>query len=312
MPATEAPEPSVPAHTAQRPDARIDLHTHSRVSDGTATPTELVAEASRVGLDVVAITDHDTFAGWTDAIGAAPEGLTVVPGVELSCFAVESGRPISLHLLGYWPDPDHPALAGAMAELRESRDTRAQSMVEAIAAAGYDVSWDEVVLDAEGGVVGRPHVARALIRAGLIADVSSAFTAEWIGGRGARFYVDKRELPVAQGVSLLRAAGGVPVFAHPRAVKRGPTVTDATITALAEAGLAGIEIDHPDHSAADREELRALAGGLGLIVTGSSDWHGTNKSTAMAIELTSPDSLAALAAQTPRSGSSRTGDRGLV
>jgi predicted metal-dependent phosphoesterase TrpH len=281
--------------------ARIDLHTHSRVSDGTETPGDLVREAARVGLDVVAITDHDTVAGWDEAFAAAPVGLTVVPGVELSCFVIEEGRRISLHLLGYWPDPHNAELTTAMSQLRESRDTRARAMVEAIAAAGYDVSWDDVLDDADGGVVGRPHVARALVRAGLVPDVSAAFTPQWISGRGARFYVDKRELPVAQGVSLIAAAGGVTVFAHPRAVKRGPTVTDETITSLADHGLTGLEVDHPDHDETDRIGLRTLAAELGLIVTGSSDWHGGNKPTPMGAELTDPDAFAALAAHTSRS-----------
>ena len=274
---------------------RIDLHTHSRASDGTEPPADLVAEALRQRLDVVAITDHDTFAGWDEAQAAADgTGLELVPGVEISCFTRESGYRISLHLLGYWPDPAKPDLAGALAELRASRDTRAEQMLAKIRQAGYAVDWDELLADADGGVVGRPHVARSLVRAGLIPDVSSAFTPEWIGGRGARFYVDKLELPVAQAVSLVNAAGGVPVFAHPRAVKRGPTVTDETLRDLAAHGLAGIEVDHPDHDAKARAALRALTEELGIVATGSSDWHGTNKPTRMGAELTDAEAFADL------------------
>lgn len=286
------------ANADMNAEPRIDLHTHSRASDGTEPPAALVAEAVRTRLDVVAITDHDTFAGWAEARSAAAEtDLELVTGVEISCFTPESGYRISLHMLGYWPDPENAPLQDALAELRVSREIRAEQMLRKISDAGYDVSWDELAADAAGGVVGRPHVARALVRAGLIPDVSSAFTPEWIGGRGARFYVDKLELPAAEAVSLVRGAGGVPVCAHPRAVKRGPTVSDETIRRLTRAGLAGVEVDHPDHDAPARAGLRVLAGELGLIPTGSSDWHGTNKPTPMGAELTTPEAFARLREQ---------------
>jgi len=278
---------------------RADLHTHSTASDGTDAPAALVAAAARAGLDVVALTDHDTAAGWDEALAAAPEGLEVVAGVEISAFSLEaSGAEVSLHLLAYWPDSDEPALAAALLRLRESRDTRAQRMVSALAADGVAVTWEQVRADAgPEGVVGRPHVARALVRAGLLPDVSAAFTPAWIGGRGARYWAEKEELPAADAIALVRGAGGVPVFAHPLAARRGPTVTDTTIAALAAAGLAGLEVDHPDHLPAERAHLRGLARDLGLVVTGGSDHHGTNKTTPLGAETTSAEALAALRAQ---------------
>lgn len=276
---------------------RIDLHTHSARSDGTAEPAELVAAAA-AGLDVVALTDHDTTAGWAEARAAAPPELEVVPGIEVSAVSLEpEGREVSLHLLAYWPDPDDPALSAALAELRASRDTRAERMVAAMVADGLPVTWEQVRADAGvEGVVGRPHIARALVRAGLVPDVSAAFSVEWIGGRGARYWADKVELPALDAVRLVRGAGGVPVFAHPLAARRGPTVGEATIAAMAAAGLVGLEVDHPDHQPAERASLRALAADLGLLATGSSDWHGTNKDTPLGAETTAPEVLEALRA----------------
>lgn len=277
---------------------RSDLHTHSSVSDGTDRPADLVAAAAAAGLDLVALTDHDTLGGVAAAIAAAPPGLEVVPGVELSAYSVEAeARRVSLHLLAYWPDPTDRGLREALAMLRESRVGRARRMVDALAADGVPLTWDEVLEDAgDGAVIGRPHIARALVRAGLVADVSGAFTREWIGGRGARYWAEKAELPVLEAVRMVRGAGGVPVFAHPRAGRRGPTVADSTIAAMAEAGLAGLEVDHPDHQPHERAHLRALAADLGLVGTGSSDYHGTNKNTPLGAEMTSDDVLESLRA----------------
>ncbi len=273
----------------------IDLHTHSRASDGTDSPTDLVTAAAAAGLDVVALTDHDTIAGWDEALAAAPDGVEVVPGVELSAYSDEPGGRVSLHLLGYWPDPTDTALQASLLTMRDSRDTRARRMVAGLAAAGVPVSWSEVEADAQGGVVGRPHVARALVRAGLVPDVGAAFTPEWIGAR-SRFYVDKLELPALEAVRLVLAAGGVPVFAHPRAARRGPTVGEDTVAAMAAAGLVGLEVDHPDHLPEERAELRALGADLGLVVTGSSDYHGANKTTPLGACTTTPIALQALRA----------------
>ncbi len=155
---------------------RIDLHTHSSVSDGTDTPAELVAAAAAAGLDVVALTDHDTTDGWAAARAASPPGLVVVPGMELSCRWFPAGdRPISVHLLAYLFDPDAPELAAERARLRAERLTRGERMVTALAADGFPVSWEQVVARSAGGVVGRPHVARALVEAGVVGSVDEAF-----------------------------------------------------------------------------------------------------------------------------------------
>jgi len=265
---------------------RIDLHTHSTVSDGTDSPAELVAAAARAGLDVLALTDHDGTGGWAEATAALPSGLTLVPGIELSAAAHEGDRVIPLHLLGYLLDPANPALVAECAEIRISRVARAKRMVDAMVADGHQVSWERVEAQA-AGAVGRPHIASELVRAGLIPDVSSAFTTDWIGA-GGKYYRTERKVPVLEAVRLIIDAGGVAVFAHPGAHGRGETVSDDTIRAMRDAGLAGLEIDHPDHDPATRAHLRGLASQLDLLVTGSSDYHGDRKANRLGAELTEP------------------------
>ncbi|GGM56527.1 PHP domain-containing protein [Dactylosporangium sucinum] len=264
---------------------RIDLHAHSTASDGTSTPAELVAEAAAAGLDVVALTDHDTTAGWPAAIAARPAGLALVPGAELSCRWHGGPWPISLHLLAYLFDPAEPTLATELARVRLSRATRAERMVDLLQADGIDVTWDEVLQDAAGGTVGRPHLARALIRRGLVGTVSEAFEPEWLG---RRYRVPKEDLDVFLALRLVRGAGGVPVFAHPRATTRGPVVPDSLIVELAAAGLFGLEADHTDHTPDEQRHVRDLAAELGLVVTGSSDYHGHNKTVRLGARTTQP------------------------
>jgi predicted metal-dependent phosphoesterase TrpH len=272
---------------------RIDLHTHSSVSDGTDTPAELVATARAAGVDVIALTDHDTTAGWSPAQEARPPGLTVVPGMELSCRWVPDDQPpISVHLLGYLFDPLHPGFAAERARLRDERLERGERIVTALAEAGYPVAWDRIVERSEGGVVGRPHIARALVDAGAADSVDHAF-ATMLHPRSP-YYMTKADTDVREGIALVRAAGGVPVFAHGLATRRGRIVGDDAIAAMAEAGLLGLEVDHPDHSADERAHLRGLAAELGLIVTGSSDYHGTNKATPIAACTTDPEQWEAL------------------
>jgi predicted metal-dependent phosphoesterase TrpH len=271
----------------------IDLHTHSSVSDGTESPVELLATARNAGLDVIALTDHDTTAGWALAEKARPSGLTVVPGMELSCrwFAPDQ-PPISVHLLAYLFDPDHPALAAERGRLRDERLERGERIVRALTADGYPVVWEEIVERSEGGVVGRPHVARALVEAGVVESVDAAFTT--LLHHGSAYYVAKSDTDVRQGIALVRAAGGVPVFAHGLATKRGRVVGDDAVAAMAEAGLLGLEVDHPDHAPHERAHLRGLADDLGLIVTGSSDYHGSNKQTPIGACTTDPSQFEAL------------------
>jgi predicted metal-dependent phosphoesterase TrpH len=274
---------------------RIDLHTHSSVSDGTESVSELLESARAAGLDVVALTDHDTTGGWPAVEAARPAGLTVVPGMEMSCrWFPDDQPPISVHLLAYLFDPLHPAFAAERARLRDERLERGERIVEALAADGYPVRWNEIVERSEGGVVGRPHIARALVGAGIVDSVDHAFAT--LLHHRSPYYAAKSDTDVREGIGLVRAAGGVPVFAHGLATKRGRVVGDAAIRAMVDAGLLGLEVDHPDHSAEERAHLRALADELGLIATGSSDYHGTNKTTPLGACTTAPEQYEALLA----------------
>ncbi|MGZ6791779.1 MAG: PHP domain-containing protein [Mycobacteriales bacterium] len=253
------------------PRPAIDLHTHTTASDGTTPPELLVRAAADAGLDVLALTDHDTTAGWDRAADALPPGLSLVRGAELSC--TRDGT--SLHLLAYLFDPSYAPLADRMRALRESRVDRAAQMVRMLVADGHPVTWEQVQELADG-TVGRPHVAQALVQAGLVATVADAFTPEWIGTSG-RYWGAKLELDVLEAIALVAEAGGVTVFAHPGAASRGRTVGDDVIADMAAAGLAGLEVDHPDHPPEARAHLARLAGELGLLTTGASDFHGANK-----------------------------------
>lgn len=264
----------------EEPALRIDLHTHSSASDGTTPPGSLVREAAAAGLDVVALTDHDTTDGWAAAAEALPGGLRLVRGAELSC--TRGG--ISLHLLAYLFDPDVEPLASRLRDLCESRVRRAERMVDLLVADGVPVSWEQV-RGLAAGTVGRPHIAQALVQSGLIGSIADAFTPTWIGTYG-RYWGGKLELDAVEAVGLVTEAGGVCVFAHPSAASRGRTVGDAVIEELAAAGLAGLEVDHPDHPPEARAHLTLLAADLGLLATGASDFHGSNKSTALGANLT--------------------------
>lgn len=266
---------------------RIDLHAHSTVSDGTCQPAEVIGEAAAAGLDVVALTDHDSLNGWAEAAAAADSlGIGFVPGVELSCRWYGADPAIALHLLAYYVDPAHEPLAAEMARIRVGREHRGEQIVELMRRDGLDVTWSEVRgYAAAGATVGRPHFAQALIRRGLVNTVSEAFVPEMLG---KRWRAPKPDTDVFLAIGLVREAGGVPVFAHPRATKRGQVVPDELIVELAAAGLAGLEADHEDHSAQQRAEVRALAARLGLFVTGSSDFHGTNKAVRLGANLTAP------------------------
>lgn len=266
----------------------IDLHTHSTASDGTLTPGEIVVAAAAAGLSVVGLTDHDTTAGWAEAADQCPSGLTLIRGAEFSCRWYGADPPISLHMLGYLFDSEHPELVSELARVRQSRLVRGQAILDLLRADGIDIQWAEVLDDAGGGTVGRPHIARALVRRGLVETVTAAFADEWLG---QRYRLPKQDLDVFRAVALIRDAGGVAVFAHPKAAKRGRVVPDEVIVELAEHGLAGLEVDHTDHDAQSRARLRELAADLGLIVTGSSDFHGANKTVRLGEHTTDPQAL---------------------
>jgi predicted metal-dependent phosphoesterase TrpH len=263
---------------------RIDLHVHSTASDGTDSPTDLVGQAAAAGLDVVALTDHDTDAGLAEAAAALPAGMTLVPGTEISCA-------LHIHLLAYLYDPAEPGLAAELRRLRHARYNRGRRMVARLQELGVPVQWDAVLALAGGAPVGRPHVANALVNAG-VASYAEAFTDSWLG-HGGPAYVGKVALDPAYVVGLVRAAGGVAVCAHPGGRKG---VADATLAAMAAAGLTGIEVSHPEHDAPTRRRLRGLASELGLLVTGGSDYHGSRKASRLGGEVTEPDQCAALLA----------------
>jgi predicted metal-dependent phosphoesterase TrpH len=245
--------------------------------------------AAAAGLDLVALTDHDTVAGHCEAASALHAGLSLLPGMELSCR--RDGR--SVHMLGYLFDPEHEELARELQAIRDSRVGRARAMVRRLTELGVPVTWEQVTRLAGAGVVGRPHIARAMVEAGAIASPEQAFTADWIGA-GGRARVGRYALDPARAVELVRAAGGVTVLAHPLAGTRGGRVPELLIAELAAAGLAGLEVAHPDHDAAAREQLRRTAGSLGLVCTGGSDDHGELTGDRIGCETTAADQLSRL------------------
>jgi predicted metal-dependent phosphoesterase TrpH len=275
---------------------RIDLHTHSSRSDGTDGPADLVRIAAAAGIDVLALTDHDTTAGWAEATKAKPDGLRLVRGAELSCVSPDGrGGRVSVHLLAYLFDPEHPAVVTEQTRLRAERRVRLVKMVTRMAEDGYPVDpatfLDRFPPDLPAG---RPHLARALVDEGVVGSVNEAFQS--LLNNSSRYYLPRADTPVDAAIEMITSAGGVCVFAHPLARRRGRVVEPSVIADLAGAGLAGVEVDHPDHDAPDRATLRGLAAELGLVATGSSDYHGTNKTTPIAAETTDPEMFERLVA----------------
>jgi 3',5'-nucleoside bisphosphate phosphatase len=252
---------------------RIDLHAHSNVSDGTDRPDEVVRRAAQAGLDVVALTDHDTVDGWPAARGAGPaENVLVVPGVEMSTRVRGAG----VHVLAYLLDPAYPPLADELARVRDSRSNRLSEMARLLTEAGMPLEVADVLAMAgSASSIGRPHVADALVAKGYVADRAEAFTRMLSDGGPA--YVPRYAPTTADAIRIIRAAGGVAVLAHPWGRGSRRVLDPASIAALAEIGLAGVEVDHEDHDAADRAALREIARTYGLVVTGSSDYHGRGK-----------------------------------
>ncbi len=273
---------------------RADLHVHSNASDGTDPPGEVMRRAALAGLDAVALTDHDTVAGHAQAREALPEGLTLVPGMELSCRL--DGH--SLHLLAYLFDPGDPDLAGQTRRIRDDRERRARAMVARLADLGVAISWDQVAAIAGAAVVGRPHIARALVGCGAIAEPGQAFTSAWIG-EGGRAYVPRYALDPVRAIGLVRASGGVTVLAHPR-VGRDWVVSDEQIAGLAAAGLAGVEVFHPDQPDSERARLLGLIDDLGLVATGGSDDHGFLTGHRIGCEVTAADAYQTLISKATR------------
>jgi predicted metal-dependent phosphoesterase TrpH len=252
---------------------RIDLHTHSDRSDGTLSPAEVVRAAAATGLDVVALTDHDSTVGWAEAATVAAEtGTGFVPGAEISCLHAGEG----LHLLAYLFDPTHPPLVAALERVVQAREERLPRICAALRGLGIPLRDEDVRAEAaSAAAVGRPHVADALVRLGVVANRDEAFDTLLSPGRPA--YVPRYAAPVEDVLPLVAAAGGVAVVAHPWGRHGSGALDRDGLADLRDRGLTGVEVDHEDHTPAQRTELRALAAELDLVATGSSDFHGAGK-----------------------------------
>lgn len=274
----------------------IDLHAHTNHSDGKDSPTELVANAAKAGLSVVGITDHDSVAGWTEAIRAAQSHrIGLVPGIEVSTRAItESGRGISVHVLAYLPDPENEPLLTALNRTKASRVSRAQEMVDRLKA-DYPIDWELVRQQLpEGSTIGRPAIADALVAAGVVPTRSDAFTS--ILHRNSRYYVSEKSLETIEAIRLIREAGGVSVMAHPLIdfpVEADPAnLPLGHFEQLIEAGLDGLEVNHRAVPRVAKDWLENLAFKHNLIVTGSSDYHGVGgKENKLGENTTSPEML---------------------
>ena len=293
-----APESEVRGSLDRKPfyDGRmpgpIDLHTHSSVSDGTETPAQLVEAAVAAGLGTVALTDHDSTAGWSEAFDAASgSGLTVVPGMELSTrFGWKS-----VHVLAYLFDPTDAGVVAETTKIRDARLRRAESIVARLAA-DYDLTWDDVLAQTTiGSTIGRPHIADALVARGHVVDRSAAFESILHPRHG---YFEPHYAPdPLEGVSLVVAAGGVPVLAHPGTRGREGVIPEERLRVLVDAGLFGLEIDHRENTRSGRERLYELAEKFDLAITGSSDYHGQGKPNRLGENTTAPEVLDRLLAR---------------
>lgn len=247
----------------------IDLHTHSNRSDGTFEPAEVVRRAAELGLDVVALTDHDTTEGLEEALAAGAElGIEVVPGVELS--AEHDGT--SVHVLAYWPDVTDAELQAELSRLRDERFRRGELIVEKLRELGLPVSFERVREIAGGGNIVRPHIAQAMVEAGIVETEREAFDRYLADGKPA--HVPKHALDPVDAVGLILRAGGVCVLAHPGMWGDQSSVPEELIERMAAAGMRGLEVDHADHTPEQRAHYRRLAERLGLVPTGGSDCHG--------------------------------------
>jgi predicted metal-dependent phosphoesterase TrpH len=276
--------------TAHRFRGPADLHLHSQNSDGTEPPADVMAAAHRHGIRTASLTDHDTTSGWVEASGAATAlGMTFIPGMEMS--AKYGGR--SVHVLSYLIDPDDTALNAMTARVRASREHRASAMVERIGR-DYDLGWADVVAKtSEGATVGRPHIADALVARGIVGDRAEAFGG--ILSPRSDYYVSLFAPDPVTAVSLVVAAGGVPVIAHP-AGRAGLLPLDL-LHELLDAGLGGFELGHRENRAPGLAQLQEIVAERDLIVTGSSDYHGTGKPNLPGENTTSDEMVARLIAR---------------
>jgi len=263
----------------------IDLHTHSNSSDGTDTPTELITKARNQGLKVIALTDHDTTSGWREAIDALPQGLDLVLGAEVSTLTPDG---VSVHMLGLLFDGNHQGMQMMLEESRDQRLPRMKKMIELMRADGFDISIEDVLrVMPKGATLGRPHLADALVAKRIVAHRDEAF--KELLHNDSQYYVTHIAPTPESAIAMIQSAGGVSVIAHPFASKRGEIIDVDYFRGLKDAGLHGVEVDHRDHSVEERFELARLAKELDLVITGSSDYHGTGKLNALAENVTAPE-----------------------
>ena len=283
----------------------IDLHTHSNASDGTDTPTQLIEKAIKRGLDVVALTDHDTTRGWDEASQAlfqhpSHTSLQLVLGAEISC---QDANGISIHMLGLLFDPTYEPLLDELEKTRENRLSRMEKIISRLNEAGIDITIDEVHAQRKGdATLGRPHLADALVARGDVTSRDEAFAA--LLHNKSKFYINHYSPSPSDAIRLIKEAGGVAVIAHPLASQRGRTISLELFDELISAGLDGVEVDHRDHSESEKSELLKLAHERDLIVTGSSDYHGTGKLNQLAEYTTHPRQWEALQSRASLSKSS--------
>jgi hypothetical protein len=256
----------------------IDLHTHTTASDGTDSPRELVNKAIVQGLEILGITDHDTTSGWHEATESLRGNLKLALGAEISCLTDDG---ISVHMLGLLFDPLHQEMQTVLEETRDGRLPRMRKMIQKMQAEGFDISIEDVEKAMPpGATMGRPHLADALVNKKIVKSRDEAFTD--LLHNESRFYVSHAAPTPIEAVKLIRSAGGVAVIAHPFASRRGQILGTDDFADLVTAGLNGIEVDHRDQNPSERAMLRAIATDLELVITGSSDYHGTGKLNALA------------------------------
>ena len=256
----------------------IDLHTHTNCSDGTDSPRELVNKAIVQGLEVLGISDHDTTSGWKEAIETLRGPLKLALGAEISCLTQDG---VSVHMLGLLFDPDHEEMQRVLEETRDGRLPRMRKMIEKMRAEGMDISMEDVEQAMPAGAtMGRPHLADALVAKKIVKSRDEAFVD--LLHNESRFYVSHAAPTPVEAIALIRRAGGVAVIAHPFASHRGQILKPEDFSELVSAGLNGIEVDHRDQNPDERAMLRAIAHELDLVITGSSDYHGTGKLNSLA------------------------------
>jgi predicted metal-dependent phosphoesterase TrpH len=263
----------------------IDLHTHTNFSDGTDSPTQLINKALAAGITVLGLTDHDSISGWQEAVTALRPGISLVPGAEISCQTPDG---ISVHILGLLFDSENLELMSTMQATRENRHGRMAKIITRLNEAGIEISMQDVLDQlADGATLGRPHLADALVKKGVVASRDEAFT-QMLHNKSKYYVSHYSPLPEA-AIKMIKAAGGVSVIAHPMASHRGRTISLETFGSLIDAGLDGVEVDHRDHSPDEKTQLIELAKQNNLVMTGASDYHGNGKLNQLGEYVTMPE-----------------------